>query len=163
MKNVIKVITLWAFMATAANAAMVQGDYLGTFSGNDSEAALLAAIGVEVVLLAKVDAPDTSSDGLELTNLVFDEDDEPVSGDWSYSGEGLVDYLVVKAGNAFAVYRYTDANTDNMRNMGIWDTTDLAGKGMSHVAAYQAVIPVPGALWLFAGGLVFLARRRRSA
>lgn len=149
-------------LLSPAHAALVQGDYLGTFSGNDSEAALMADLGFNVTLLAKVDTPATSDDGLAISDLVLDDDDEPVAGEWSYSGQGLVDYLVIKAGPAYAVYQYTDANTDNMRNMGLWDTSGVGNKGLSHITAYQAVIPVPAAGWLFLSGLAGLGLMRRS-
>jgi hypothetical protein len=154
-------LALWAHPA-AGN--MVQGDYLGTFGGNDSEAALLSDLGLLVEELAKVDEPATSNDGLTISNLVLDGDNEPISGDWAYVDPNalgrLVDILVVKAGNEYAAYHYTDANTANMRNVGIWDTGDVMDRGMSHISAYQ-IIPEPATLALLAlGGLTLLWRKR---
>lgn len=161
INRIIQSVLMALLLSGSAAAAVVQGDYLGTFSGNDSEAAMLAAIGVEVTELARVEAPGTSDGGLTISELVLNDDGEPISGQWEYAGPGLVDYLVIKAGNLFAVYHYTDANTSNMRNIGLWDTSDLNNKGMSHITAYQAVVPVPGAIWLLGTGLLALVRRRR--
>ncbi len=146
-----------------ASAALVQGDYLGTFDGNASEASMMADLGLNVSQLAKVDWPDTADDGLSVSDLVFNDDNEAVSGGWSYSGPGVVDYIVVKAGNMFAVYHYTDANTGGMPNMGIWDTGDLDNKGVSHISAYM-VVPIPAAGWLLVSALAgfgLLGRRRK--
>ena len=150
---------------SSAHGAVVQGDYLGTFSGNDSDTALLAELGLDVTLLTKVETPDTSNAAFEIANLVLNDDGEPNSGQWSYTGPGVVDYLVIKAGPMYAVYLYTDVNTSNMRNMGLWDNTDVDGKGLSHITAYtnNTVIPLPAAFWLMGSSLLGLglARRRK--
>lgn len=152
-----------------ARANIVLGDYLGTFAGNDSESALLSDLGYMVTELARVETPETSVDGLTLSNIVFNTDmpPEPISGQWEFSGAGLVDILVVKAGNEYAAFLYTDANTSNMRNIGLWDTSQLGGIGMSHITAYQiAVIPLPAALPLLGSALATFGiagwRRRRG-
>lgn len=145
-----------------ASAAVVQGDYLGTSGGNDSEAALLAAIGVSVLEVEKIDSPATANGDFQISNFTFNGDGEPTSGEWSYTGTELVDYIVIKAGPAFAIYHYTDLNTSNMRNMGIWDTSGVDNKGLSHITAYTvAAVPVPAALWLMASGLTGLGFLRR--
>jgi len=161
MKNIKQSLTILllaaVFLPGVASANMVTGNFLGVFSGNDSESAMLSNLGITVTELAKVDWPATSNDGLELSGLIFNDDNEPTSGQWDYAGMGIVGYLVVKAGPNFAVYEYNDVITGNMPNTGLWDTSDLSNKGMSHITAYQAsVVPVPAAIWLFGSGLIGL-------
>ena len=137
-----------------ARANIVLGDHLGTFAGNDDVSSLFSDLGLQVTQLAKVEDPATSADGLTLSFIMFNGDSEPISGQWEFTGAGLVDILVVKAGNDYAVFMYTDANTSNMRNIGLWDTSQLDNKGMSHITAYQlAVIPLPAALPLLGSAL----------
>ena len=158
---------------SSARANVVLGDYLGTFSGNDSESALLADLGFQVTELAKVETPATSAGGLTLSNTVFNTDmpPEPIAGQWAFSGPGLVDIIVVKAGNQYAAFRYTDANTDFMRNVGLWNTVELDEGigliGMSHITAYQiSAVPLPAALPLLGSAFAALGmvgwRRRRA-
>ena len=171
MKNIKQPLTILlltaVFLPGVASANMVTGNFLGVFSGNDSESAMLSNLGITVTELAKVDWPATSNDGLELSSLIFNDDNEPTSGQWGYTGMGIVGYLVVKAGPNFAVYEYNDVITGNMPNTGLWDTSDLSNKGLSHITAYQgqaSVVPVPAAVWLFGSGLiglVGLARRKK--
>lgn len=149
-------------LCSGANAALEQGDYMGTFSGNDSEASLLAELGINVNLIVKNDWPDTMTDGLSISELMFNDDDppEPISGEWSYDGPEIVGYIVIKAGNEYAVYDYTNVA---MTNMGIWDTADVMNKGLSHITAYEAkAIPVPAAVWLMVSGLAGLGLMRRN-
>jgi hypothetical protein len=76
----------------------------------------------------------------------------------------LVDYLVVKAGNAYAVYSYIGVYTPDMLNMGLWNTDDLDNKGMSHLTAYKSNIPEPSSLLLALSavvGLGMVLRRRQ--
>ncbi|MGB5323797.1 MAG: VPLPA-CTERM sorting domain-containing protein [Pseudomonadales bacterium] len=142
------------------SAAVVLGNLVGVASGNDSEAAILADFGLVVDELAKVDLPATSNDGLSIGSLVLNDDDEPISGDWAYAGPETVAYIVVKAGNQYALYDFTSAA---MTNVGLWDTSDLGDKGLSHLTAYSSnVIPVPAAAWLFGSGLIGLAAARRK-
>ena len=157
MKHLLLITTLFWF--SSASAALEQGDYLGTFSGNDSEAAMLADLDLDVNLLARVNWPDTSNAGLEIFNLTFNDDNEAIDGEWSYSGPAIVGYIVIKAGNQYAVYDYTGVA---MQNMGIWDTSELGNKGVSHITAYQAkVVPIPAALWLMVSGLAGLGLMQR--
>lgn len=156
-------------LAQGASAARVEGALLGVFPGNDSAAQLATDLGVpsgDVTLLAKVDLPGTppsdpsSNDGLTLSNYTLNGDNEAISGWWDYTGVGTVTVLVVKAGNAYAAYEYTPALTGGMMNMGLWDTSDLADKGVSHVSAYS-VIPEPASALLVGLGLLGLAARSR--
>ncbi len=150
-------------IAGQAGANRVLGSLQGVFPGNDSEAAILADLGLVVSELAKVDWPATSNDGLTISNLVLNEDDEAISGDWDYVGMGTVDLFIVKAGSNYAAYLYNDAITNNMPDLGLWDTSDLSDKGVSHVTGYS-IIPEPTTALLLATGLVALtaARRRRA-
>lgn len=136
------------------------GDYLGTFGGNDNEASVAAALGVDeanVIFLAKVDWPDTEEDGLEISNLVLNDDDEPTSGEWTYTG--LVDLIVIKAGPEFAIYLYDPATS-----AGLWDTSGVANRGLSHITAYQLEpIPLPAAVWLMVSALFGLGYFRRRS
>ena len=152
-------------MATSGNtnAAVVEGDLLGVFDGVSSPSQILADLGLDVIALDKVEAPDTSDGNLILSDIVFDDEGEPLSGRWDYLGDGLVDLLVVKADGHYAAYRYTDDNTDNMRNMGLWDVADIAVEankvhGMSYVAAYQVHhLPEPSSVILLVIGLASIA------
>lgn len=143
----------------------VQGDLIGVFPGTDSESSVSANVDPTVFLLAKVEVPATMNDGLSFVGLTFNDDGDPTSGTWSYSGPELVDYLIIKTTNHYAVYHYTDANTNNMRNMGIWDTFDIPNQGnnpaaLSHMSAYT--IPEPGSGFVLGLLLIPFAMRHRS-
>ncbi len=144
------------------NAAVVEGDLLGVFDGVDSPSQILADLGLNVISLDKVEAPDTSDGNLVLSDIFFDDEGEPLSGRWDYLGDELVDLLVVKADGHYAAYLYSDENTDNMRNMGLWDVADITAVadkvyGMSYVAAYQVHMPEPSSVILLMIGLVGIA------
>lgn len=159
-------IALCLVLPAAAHAATVQGAYLGTFSGNDSEAQLFADTGYQVTELAKIDTPETvassslSNDGLTISNLVLNGDNEAISGDWTYDGPDIADIIVIKAGDMYAAYLYADGNDGGMPNMGIWDTGDVDNKGLSHITAYR-IVPIPAAAWLFVTALLGLVGLRR--
>ena len=141
-----------------ASAARVQGLFSGVFSGNDSVASLATNLSLDPALLsqlAKVDWPSVSEDGLAISNLTLNEDDEAIAGDWDYSGSGTVRYFVVKAGPQYAVYEYTTAITGGSTNLGLWDTSELGNKGVSHVTAYSYV-PEPTTALMLGLGLIGL-------
>ena len=146
------------------NAAVVEGDLLGVFEGVDSASQILADLGMNVIALDKVETPDSSDGNLTLSNIGFDYEGEPLSGRWDYFGNELVDLLVVKADGHYAAYLYTDLNTNNMRDMGLWSVNDISAEagmvfGMSHVAAYQTAhhAPEPSSAILLLVGLVGVA------
>ncbi len=155
--------------SSGARANIVLGDHLGTFlSVNDSEAQLLVDLGLQVTLLARVESPATTSGGLTLSDFMLNGDLEPISGQWQFSGPEVVDIIVVKAGNDYAAFLFTVANTANMLNIGLWDTSFLGNKGMSHITAYQiSAVPLPAALPLLGSAFAALGfvgwRRRRRA
>jgi len=156
-------------MALPVQASVVPGQLLGVFSGNDSVAGLYDNLGLDVTLLAKIDTPSTietlslSKDGLTISDFELNSDNEAIGGEWSYSKQGIANIVVLKAGPRYAVYLFTDAITDNMPNIGLWDTSELYSKGLSHISAYSTtVIPVPGAFLLFGSGILGLGFVRRK-
>ena len=174
---VVAVVFGLGLFSAPASAIVVEGQFLGVIAGNDSPGVILTEFGLDVMELAKVGAPRSittttlSSDGLTLSDFVLVEDNgifEATSGKWTYDGSlGIVDLIVVKAGNDFAAFLFNDAITDNMRTMGLFSTTQLDDKGFSHVTAYKlSAVPLPPAVWLFLTALTALigvARRRKTA
>ena len=161
MNRVMKMRTRWCLCALTAFSCLViaqqaaadrvVGNLQGVFSGNDSVSSILTDLGFEVSQLAKVDWPATSSGGLTISNFVLNEEDEAISGHWDYTGVGTVDLLVVKAGPNYAAYLYNDAITNNTPNLGLWDTSHLSNKGVSHVTGYSIVPESTTALLLIVG------------
>lgn len=156
-------------LSLPAHSAVVPGQLLGIFSGNDSVAGLFNNLGLEATRLARIDLPSAmasstlSDDGLTISNFALNGSDEVLLGQWSYSGPEIANIIVLKAGRQYAVYLFSDAITTNMPNIGLFDTSDLHGKGLSHITAYSvSVVPVPAAVWLFASGLIGLACARRK-
>ncbi|MDH3645666.1 MAG: VPLPA-CTERM sorting domain-containing protein [Gammaproteobacteria bacterium] len=151
-----------------AHSSVVPGELLGVFSGNDSVAGLLDNLGIEATFLAKINMPsaietsELSSDGLTISDFLLNSSDEALSGQWSYSGPEIASIIVLKASGQYAVYAFDDELTNNMPNIGLFDTSDLDDKGLSHISAYStAVVPVPGALLMFVSGLLGLGIVRR--
>ena len=72
-----------------ASANVVVGNLQGVFPGNDSVAQILIDLGLEVILLAKVDDPDSMNDGLTLSNIVMEEN-ELKSGQWDFAGSSTL-------------------------------------------------------------------------
>ena len=93
---------------------------------------------------------------------VDDDDDEPIAGEWDFGGPEVVDLIVVKAGSDWAAYLYNAVITDNMPNLGLWDTGDLDDKGLSHVTAYN-IVPEPGTGLLLGAVLLGLGLYRRQS
>jgi hypothetical protein len=173
---IVAVVSGMGLLSAPASAIVVEGQFLGVVAGNDSPGVILSEFGLDVMELAKVEAPRSittptlSNDGLTLSDFVLVEDNgifEATSGKWTYDGSlGIVDLIVVKAGNDFAAFLFNDAITENMRTMGLFSTTQLDDKGFSHVTAYKlSAVPLPPAVWLFVTALLALGgviQRRKS-
>ncbi|MBT8143751.1 MAG: hypothetical protein KJO55_03560, partial [Gammaproteobacteria bacterium] len=101
MNKVISTIAMCLVLVAPAFAGTLSyGGYLGTFSGNDSSATVAAALGIDesaVNFLANVDWPDTTNDGLSISDLTLNGDGEATSGEWAFAG--VVDLIVIKAGS----------------------------------------------------------------
>ena len=155
------------FLALPVNAAVVPGHLLGVFSGNDTVAALFDNLGLDATFLARVNTPSSinasslSNDGLMIDNFSLNSDNEALSGQWSYSGPAIANIIVLKANGFHAVYLFNDTITSGMPNIGLWDTSQLDNKGLSHITAYS-VVPLPAAVWLFASGLLGVGFMRRK-
>ncbi len=162
MKNLLTkqtFITLIAIGLTSVSASAASfggignfGNYLGTFSGNDSESALLADLGLDADLIEKIDTPATSEGDMSIFNFVLNDDDEIIAGEWSFSGTEIITHIVIKAGPNYSVFEFTDG-----LNMGFFDTSTLDNKGLSHITGYNAApIPLPAAVWFLLSGCVGL-------
>ena len=144
----------FGFTSEAAASAFF-GAWLGTFDGNNSESSILLDLSLEVVRLDRVETPDTRSGGLSISVLTTKDGDEPISGEWDYVGPLAVGLLVVKAGNMYAAYRYDDTITGAASRSGLWDTSQLKNKELSHLTAYR-VVPEPATAVLLGMGTALL-------
>lgn len=155
-----------ALMSVSASAASYgglgnYGNYLGTFSGNDSESALMADAGLDADFIEKIDTPATSNGFLSIFNTTLNDDNEIIAGEWSYTGSDIITHIVIKAGPNYSLFEFTDG-----LNMGFFDTSTLDNKGLSHITAYAAEpIPLPAAVWLMLSGCIGLlgfGKRRKA-
>ncbi|WP_448580096.1 PEPxxWA-CTERM sorting domain-containing protein [Thermaurantiacus sp.] len=163
------------------SVALADGGCL--FSGNDQNTALVQQIynaagkpggPIELNLIAKFELPGSLWGDLTLDGFGTVTGLNSPKGGWSLADAWLVDYVSVKAGNQFLLYRL-----DTPAMSGVWSTLGaLGGKDLSHISFYgrPQVAPPPGNLgggtgvipeastWamLITGfGLVGLAMRRR--
>ena len=141
--------------------------YLGTFSGNDHVADVETAAGTTgLSLIDKSDNPGQ-------TNFLFNgssaDPQGTMSGTWEYiPGDAIVEYMSVKAGNQFALYKY-----DPTRSSGNYSTKNLSVGGgnipaLSHLSFFSgngpggtSPAPEPSTIALFGVGIVALSLRHR--
>lgn len=178
-KIIAPVIAAVALAFGSANATILGFDYVGTFSGNDSETAVNDVIAPDMVtLLAKINCDDDACSNLDKESKAISSDfftitsvlsgGEAKSGTFTFeAGSGfLLKYLVVKAGPNFALYELATAASSGTFD---WNTMDLQNKGLSHLSFYGIEggdpVPVPAAIWLMGAGLagLGLARRKKVA
>jgi PEP-CTERM motif len=138
-----------------AAASAVFGELLGVFEGNDSEDSILLDLGMEAIRLDRVEAPATRSGGLSISTLTTKDGDEPICGEWDYVGLLEIDLIVVKAGSLYAAYRHDGSITDATSSSGLWDTSQLDNKALSHLTAYR-VVPEPATAVLLGMGTALL-------
>jgi len=171
------VLTAALFVAPAASANRILGEFLGAGSGdNDSVAAILADFGLDVTMLARIDGDmiggntvSLTVDGLTIFDLVDNDDNEPAGGSWDYAGPEIADLIAIKAGPNWGLWLFTDAATGNMPNMGLFDTLQLQPgnppgdqRGVGDVTAYHLnAVPEPSVLLLVGTGFVGLGLRTR--
>lgn len=140
------------------------GTLVGVYDGNSTLDNISSVLGVKVNILADSDEPNSN---FVIDPLYFKDSDpsEPIIGTWDYLA-GVVDYLVVKASNQFAIYAYDSAVA------GGWSTLDIIKTvgnlrepyAMSHLTAI-GVVPLPAAAPLFLSALAvfgFVASRRKK-
>ncbi len=145
---------LLAGLSGAARADMITGELVGVFGGNDKLANVQTNSGSATALfdLGKVDleavtqgATYTTGD-LSLTITATKDRTEALGGEWAYSGAGTVQYVAVKAANAYALY---DVTGSDMANVGLFVNDQIANRGgklhgISHVSVYGTPTPPPG-------------------
>lgn len=147
-------IALTSVSASAASFGGLEnfGNYLGTFSGNDSESALLADLGLDADRIEKIDTPSTSAGFMSIFSTILNDDNEIIKGEWSYGGPEIITHIVIKAGPNYSVFEFTDG-----LNTGFFDTSTLSNKGLSHITAYAATpVPLPAAVWFLLSGCIGL-------
>ncbi len=171
IKGLIKInVLLFAgLFSVSVNAVTINlgddpDDIIGTFLGNDGDAAEFTAITgiMGVTELFRDDSfCDVADAGCPTPNGVFDGTVIKVD---------FLDYLVVKFDGVFGVY---DVRAYDVGDVLGWETADFVDDciaiggvnctaATSHVDGY-GVVPVPAAVWLFASGLLGLigvARKR---
>jgi len=188
MKTVYTIL-MTAALATVGNAVSAATVPYGVFehgknSKNNSET-LSAITGDNVMQLAKVEDwginDSMTVDGLTISiDLGADDGGDSTSGTWSYTGDGTIDWLVIKYGQNFGIYQITQGDTSgewSIAQLENYSTSDDSGakirkdnfvhySAISHATAYTSLItvPLPAAAWLFLGGiagLVTIGRRKQ--
>lgn len=145
------------------------GTYIGTFSGNDVNLALVESqveaflnYDIELTFYEKVDAPSTGNSKLILT---YEPDNK--SGTWTTLDP--ISIYSVKASNSYALYFVSETGDTS----GTWSTEDIfnnnANPELSHLSTWLfglTVIPVPepstfGLAGLGILGMIAISRKRK--
>lgn len=123
------------------------------FSGNDQNTALVQKIynaagkpggPIELGLITKFELPGSALGDLTLDGFGTVTGLNGAKGSWDLADSWLVDFVSVKAGNQFLLYRL-----DTPAMSGVWSTLGaLGGKDLSHISFYgkpqPPATPVPG-------------------
>lgn len=110
-------------------------------------------------------------DNLILSNLIYDDDDDLIGGDWAWTsdvGELFPTIMLLKAGDNFLIQSVAGLLSGTFSTLGL-----LEGKNLSHISFYDTAgggsttpeIPLPAGILLLIsalGGLGFLARFRKA-
>jgi len=147
-------------IANAAAGGPLGGELLGVFEGNDSERSIRLSLGLEAVQLDRVEPPDGRAGALGISILATKDGEEAIAGTWRYAGPSEVDLIAVKAGNAYAVYRYEGAIRAAACGSGHWDTRELGDRELSHLSAYR-LVPEPASAALLGLGIASLCGAAR--
>ena len=156
------VILLFVLISSLASGATI---YLGTFSGNDSEAAVEAAILASTGTSIDLTLYDKSDESPVLTTFTPNPSGVELSGTWDVLDDAvLISFLTVKASDLFAVYGYNPAV-----NSGAWSTADIVNgggqqPGASHISLWTSdvlVVPEPGTFGLLGLSLMAAGILRR--
>ncbi|WP_022664461.1 PEP-CTERM sorting domain-containing protein [Desulfospira joergensenii] len=157
MKKLTYIFTIVLFVFVTPINLFASTIYLGTYSGNDpaSPSADLSALEnivsqflgyttdtIDLEFYAKVEFQETeTTDGSGGLILSYNMDDgESKSGTWST--EDLINLFSVKAGNMYALYWIEDG-----ARSGVWDTADVADKGISHLSTWKITENNPPAIY----------------
>lgn len=153
IKQILAVLSIAFFLAPLASSATI---YLGTFSGNDWESAVEAAITSATGTAVNITLYDKSDEGPLLTSFTPAFSDELFNGTWDVMDNTIgISFLTVKASNSFALYQF-----DPPVNSGGWSTAEIINGGgrqpaLSHLTFWTSEVPEPGTFALL--GLALIA------
>lgn len=127
------------------------GTYIGTFIGPDNEQWFEDSFHIDVDFVATISPPSLSDGGLSIINPVFNDQGGLISGQWLYTGPGVITYLTFGRSNVFSLFEFVDG-----ANTGFFDSTTLLNRPLEFLSVYStpAPIPLPAAVWLLISGIV---------